>query len=114
MGVEVALITLLAGPVYDYLISFSVFFVKTTDRRHRFVVAFCTVTFAARVPQNVTAVAPAKLVPVIVTLVPPAVRPELGLTLVRLKNLAKVSLSLSPGANKGSRLTRPRLGISIA
>ncbi len=69
---------------------------KTTDRRHRCVVAFCTVTFAARVPQNVTAVAPAKLVPVIVTLVPPAVRPELGLTLVRLKNLAKVSLSLSP------------------
>jgi hypothetical protein len=52
--------------------------------------------------------------PVIVTLVPPAVRPELGLTLVRLKNLAKVSLSLSLGANKGSRLTPPRLGISIA
>src|ERR1700730_6551574 len=54
------------------------------------------------------------VVPVIVTLVTPAVRPELGLTLVRLKNLAKVSLSLSPGANKGSRLTPPRLGISIA
>jgi hypothetical protein len=60
-------------------------FDKTTDRRHRFVVAFCTVTFAASVPQKVTAVAPAKLVPVIVTLVPPAAAPELGLTLVKLR-----------------------------
>ena len=49
------------------------------------VVAFRNITFAASVPSNITAVAPAKLVPVIVTLVPPAVRPELGLTLVRLR-----------------------------
>jgi hypothetical protein len=47
------------------------------------VVAFCNATFAASVPPNVTSVAPAKLVPVIVTLVPPAVRPELGLKISR-------------------------------
>ena len=33
----------------------------------------------AAVPPNLTAVAPARLVPVIVTLVPPAVGPEFGL-----------------------------------
>jgi hypothetical protein len=60
------------------------------------VVAFCNVTFAASVPPNATAVTPAKLVPVIVTLVPPAVRPELELTLVRLRKSREGQSSLSP------------------
>ena len=41
-----------------------------------------TVTPVAGMPPNVTAVAPVKLVPVMVTDVPPAVGPEFGLTLV--------------------------------
>ena len=43
-------------------------------------VALATTTFVAAVPPKVTPVAPVKLVPVIVTLVPPAGRPPLGLT----------------------------------
>ena len=39
------------------------------------VVALTTTTLVAAVPPNVTAVAPVKLVPVMVTLVPPAVGP---------------------------------------
>jgi hypothetical protein len=45
-------------------------------------VELITVTFVAAVAPNFTAVAPVKLVPVIVTLVPPAVPPMLGLTAV--------------------------------
>ena len=45
-------------------------------------VALTTVTPVAAMPPNATDVAPVKLVPVIVTLVPPAVVPEFGLTLV--------------------------------
>jgi hypothetical protein len=43
-------------------------------------VALATVNEAAAVAPNLTAEAPVKLVPVTVTLVPPAVVPELGLT----------------------------------
>ena len=43
-------------------------------------VALLTVNVVAAVAPNFTAVAPVKLVPVIVTDVPPAVGPELGLT----------------------------------
>ena len=46
------------------------------------VVASITVTLEAEVPLNFTAVAPVKLVPVMVTDVPPAAGPEFGLTLV--------------------------------
>ena len=45
-------------------------------------VALLTVKLVAATPPNLTTVAPVKLVPVIVTLAPPAVGPELGLTLV--------------------------------
>ena len=41
-------------------------------------VALLTVTLVALVVPNLTAVAPVKLVPVIVTLVPPAVGPATG------------------------------------
>jgi hypothetical protein len=41
-------------------------------------VALTTFTLVAAVPPIVTPVAPVKLVPVIVTLVPPAVLPEVG------------------------------------
>jgi hypothetical protein len=41
-----------------------------------------TMKLVAGVEPKLTAVAPVKLVPAIVTLVPPAVDPELGLTLV--------------------------------
>ena len=44
------------------------------------VVAFTTVKLDAAVPANVTAVAPVKLVPAMVTVLPPAVGPEPGLT----------------------------------
>lgn len=43
------------------------------------VVALTTVTPEAGVPPNVTAVAPVRLVPVMVTLVPPSVEPLTGL-----------------------------------
>ena len=46
------------------------------------VVALLTVNVVAAVVPNFTAVAPVKLVPVMVTVVPPAVGPELGLTAV--------------------------------
>jgi len=45
-------------------------------------VALTTAKAAAAVPPNATDVAPVKLVPVIVTVVPPAVVPEVGLMLV--------------------------------
>ena len=45
-------------------------------------VALTTVTPVAAAPPNVTAGAPVKLVPVMVTDVPPAVGPEFGLTLL--------------------------------
>src|ERR1039457_7195191 len=44
------------------------------------VVAFTTATPVAAAPPKVTPVAPVKVVPVMVTLVPPAVGPEFGLT----------------------------------
>ena len=44
------------------------------------VVAFPTETPVAAAPPKVTLVAPVKVVPVMVTLVPPAVGPEFGLT----------------------------------
>ena len=44
------------------------------------VVAFTTVKLDAAVPPNVTAVAPVKPVPAMVTVLPPAVGPEPGLT----------------------------------
>ena len=43
-------------------------------------VAFTTAKLAAAVPPNDTAVAPVKLVPLMVMLVPPAAGPEFGLT----------------------------------
>ena len=43
-------------------------------------VALLTVKLVAVVAPNLTAVAPVRLVPVIVTLVPPAVGPAVGLT----------------------------------
>jgi hypothetical protein len=43
------------------------------------VVEFTTTTLVAAEPPMVTEVAPVKLVPVIVTLVPPAVGPPVGL-----------------------------------
>ena len=46
------------------------------------VVALVTVKLAAAVPPNVTAVAPVRLVPVMVTVVPPAVGPVVGTKLV--------------------------------
>ena len=45
-------------------------------------VALTTVTLVALVAPNLTAVAPVKLVPVIVTTVPPAVGPAVGLMVV--------------------------------
>ena len=45
-------------------------------------VALLTVKPVALVAPNLTAVAPVRLVPVIVTLVPPAVGPAVGLTLL--------------------------------
>ena len=45
-------------------------------------VALLTVNEAAGVAPNATAVAPVSAVPVIVTLVPPTVGPDAGLTLV--------------------------------
>ena len=45
-------------------------------------VALTTLTLVAATPPKVTPVAPVKLVPVSVTLVPPAVLPLFGLTLV--------------------------------
>ena len=45
-------------------------------------VALSTVKLAAGVPPNDTALAPVSPVPVTVTLVPPAVVPDVGLTLV--------------------------------
>ena len=45
-------------------------------------VALLTLKEPAALPPNLTAVAPVKLVPVMVTLVPPAGGPVLGLTLV--------------------------------
>ena len=45
---------------------------------HVSVVGFVTTTLVAAVPPMVTPVAPVKLVPVSVTLVPPAVLPVLG------------------------------------
>jgi hypothetical protein len=45
------------------------------------VVPFTTVTFVAAVLPNVTVAPAAKLVPVIVTAVPPAIDPLFGLTL---------------------------------
>ena len=45
-------------------------------------VPFTTTTFVAAVPPNVTAAPEAKPVPVIVTLVPPAVAPLFGDTFV--------------------------------
>jgi hypothetical protein len=42
-------------------------------------VSLTTVTFVAATPPIVTPVAPVKFVPVIVTLVPPPVGPEIGL-----------------------------------
>ena len=44
------------------------------------VVASTTATLVAAAPPKVTLVAPVKVVPVMVTLVPPAVGPEFGLT----------------------------------
>src|SRR4029077_17263043 len=44
-------------------------------------VALLTVKEAAELLPNLTAVAPEKLVPVMVTLVPPCIRPVFGLTL---------------------------------
>ena len=46
------------------------------------VVLFTTVTLVAAVPPKVTVAPEAKLVPVMVTAVPPAAGPLLGLTLV--------------------------------
>ena len=43
-------------------------------------VALTTAKLAAAVPPNDTAVAPVKLLPVMVTLVPPAIGPAFGLT----------------------------------
>ena len=45
-------------------------------------VGLTTVTPVAFAPPNLTAVAPVRLVPVIVTLVPAAVGPAVGLTLL--------------------------------
>jgi hypothetical protein len=45
-------------------------------------VLLTTTTFVAAVPPNVTVAPEAKLVPVIVTAVPPSIDPLLGLTLV--------------------------------
>ena len=50
-------------------------------------VAFTTVTFVAAVPSKLTAVAPVKPVPVIVTVVPPVVGPLDGLRLVTVGGL---------------------------
>ena len=44
------------------------------------VVAFTTETDVAATPPNVTLVVPVKVVPVMVTLVPPRAEPEFGLT----------------------------------
>ena len=71
------------------------------------VVAFTTVMLVAVVPPMVTEVAPVRLVPVIVTGVPPTVGPEVGLMLVKvgagagavalvMVNLSKVMLPGGP------------------
>ena len=49
---------------------------------HVIVVLFTTLIDVATVPSNVTALAPVKFVPVIVTLVPPSVLPDDGEILV--------------------------------
>ena len=53
--------------------------------------ALLTLKEPAALPPNLTAVAPVKLVPVIVTLVPPADGPVFGLTLVTVGGAAKVN-----------------------
>ena len=47
------------------------------------VVSLTTVKLVALVPANVTTVEPVKPEPVIVTLVPPAIGPDVGLMLVK-------------------------------
>ena len=63
-------------------------------------VAFTTVTFVAAVPSKLTAVAPVKPVPVIVTVVPPVVLPLEGLRAVTVGAatvaIAKLLLSVEP------------------
>jgi len=49
---------------------------------HRSVVGLCTTTPVPRVPPKVTLIGAAKSVPVMVTVVPPAAGPRLGLTSV--------------------------------
>jgi len=69
-------------------------------------VALTTVTLVAAAPPMVTPVAPVKLVPVIVTFVPPNVEPELGLipltvgrgTAVKVKWSAVTAALVPPGA----------------
>src|SRR6478735_564937 len=59
------------------------------------VVALLTVNVVAAVAPKSTAVAPVKPVPVIVTLVPPAVGPEFGLTLVTVGAATNVNWSFA-------------------
>src|SRR3954470_17647325 len=56
-------------------------------------VGLSTVKLAAAVPPKFTAVAPVRSVPVIATLVPPAVEPEVGLTPVTVGPATKVNKS---------------------
>jgi hypothetical protein len=58
-------------------------------------VAFTTETLVAAAPPTVTPVAPVKFVPVIVTLVPPAVGPEFGLTEVTVGAGVAINWTLS-------------------
>ncbi len=55
-------------------------------------VAELALKLVAGVPANVTAVAPVKFVPVIVTVVPPLVLPEVGLTAVTVGTDAAVKV----------------------
>ena len=66
--------------------------------------ALLTAKDAAAVPPNLTAVAPVKFVPVMVTLVPPAGGPALGLTLVTVgadRKAELVGAAWCAGATRG-------------
>jgi hypothetical protein len=63
-------------------------------------VALLKLNVVAAVPPKLTAVTPVKFVPVIVTLVPPVVRPVFGLTLVTVG--AGVGVGVAEGVGVGA------------
>jgi hypothetical protein len=76
------------------------------------VVSFTTVKLCAAVPANDTPVAPVKPVPLIVTLVPPAIGPEAGVMLMKVgveTYVNRVLFALLPADVVTTTLTGPTL-----